>query len=164
MDKLVQELLALLRDMLAGQQQLLRLGHARREAMRAFDIAGLDLLTAREQVEVQKLAAMDRRRVALVQQFRAFLPRGTEPTVSEISKKVLEPVKGQLLVLAAQIRDTAESVSRTARINASVSEGVIKGLARVLKVVTGFAQHAGLYMRNGRKAVPHGIHLLEVTA
>jgi len=164
MDKQVQELLTLLRDMLAGQQQLLRLGHARREAMRIFEISRLDLLTAQEQIEVQKLAAMDRRRMALVQQFRALLPRGTEPTVSEIAKRVAEPVKGQLLVLAAQIRDAAENVSRNARINATVSEGVIKGLARVLKVVTGFAQHAGLYMRNGRKAVPHGIHLLEVTA
>ena len=28
----------------------------------------------------------------------------------------------------------------------------------------GLAQHAGLYMRNGRKAAMHGIHLLEVTA
>ena len=29
--------------------------------------------------------------------------------------------------------------------------------------MTGLAQHAGLYMRNGRKAALKGIHLLEVT-
>jgi hypothetical protein len=57
-----------------------------------------------------------------------------------------------------------EQVERNTRINATISETVVKGLAKVLKVVTGLAQHAGLYMRNGRKAALHGIHLLEVTA
>jgi hypothetical protein len=66
--------------------------------------------------------------------------------------------------LAAQIRIVAEQVERNNRINATVSDALVKGLARVLKVVTGLAQHAGLYMRNGRKAALHRIHLLEVTA
>ena len=57
-----------------------------------------------------------------------------------------------------------EKVERNQRINATVSEAVVKGLAKVLKIVTGLAQHAGLYMRNGRKADLRGIHLLEVTA
>ena len=35
---------------------------------------------------------------------------------------------------------------------------------KVLKVMTGLAQHAGLYMRNGRKAAIRGIHMLEITA
>ena len=68
------------------------------------------------------------------------------------------------LALAGQIRQIAEQVERNNRINATVSEAVVKGLAKVLKVVTGLAQHAGLYMRNGRKAALHGIHLLEMTA
>lgn len=164
MDKVVQELLGLLREMLAGQQQLLKLGYARREAMRVFDIVRLEIFSGQEQAQVRQLALLERRRQVLVAQFRALLPRGVEPTVSEIASRMAEPMKGQLLVLAAQIRETAEGVTRTARINAAVSEGVVKGLARVLKVVTGFAQHAGLYLRNGRKATPHGIHLLEVTA
>ena len=63
-----------------------------------------------------------------------------------------------------QLKALVEQVERNTRINATVSETVVKGLARILKVVTGLAQHAGLYMRNGRKAALHGIHLLEVTA
>lgn len=164
MDKLAQELLNLLREILAGQQRLLKLGIARRDAMRCFDVARLDILAGQEKVEVQRLTALERRRQTLAGQIKAQLPRGMEPTVSEVAKRVQEPLKGQLLVIAAQIRDCAHQVERNARINATVSEGVVKGLARVLKVVTGFAQHAGLYLRNGRKATPHGIHLLEVTA
>ncbi len=164
MDKLGLELLNLLREILASQQVLLKLGNARREAMRCFDVGRLDALVAQEQAEVHRLTAMERRRLNLAGQLRAQLPRGVAATVSEIAKRVNEPLKGQLLVIAAQIRDCGQQVERNARINATVSEGVVKGLARVLKVVTGFAQHAGLYLRNGRKATPHGIHLLEVTA
>ena len=68
------------------------------------------------------------------------------------------------LMARAQIKASVELVERNTRINAAISDGVVKGMAKVLKIVTGLAQHAGLYMRNGRKAALHGIHLLEVTA
>ena len=90
--------------------------------------------------------------------------QGVEPSVSEIVKRCGEPAKAQLLGLAGQLRAVVGEVDRTTRINAKISETVVKGLAKVLKIVTGLAQHAGLYMRNGRKAAMKGIHLLEVTA
>jgi hypothetical protein len=164
MDKLVTELLSLLREMLAGQQRLLTLAVARRDAMRAFDVARLEALTEQERAELQAQAAVDARRKALVVQIKAAVGKNVDPTVSEIAKRVGEPQRSQLLALAAQIKAAVEQVERNTRINATVSDAVVKGLAKVLKVVTGMAQHAGLYMRNGRKAALHGIHLLEVTA
>lgn len=164
MDKLITELLKLLRELLAAQQGLVTLALARREAMRTFDVERLNILSAREHAEMQGLGQLENRRKALVAQFRAFLGRNVEPTVSEIARRAPEPARSQLLALAAQIKESVEQVDRNTRINASVSEAVVKGLAKVLKVVTGLAQHAGLYMRNGRKAALHGIHLLEVTA
>jgi hypothetical protein len=164
MDKLVAELLTLLRELLAGQDRLLKLALARREAMRVFDIARLEMLAAQERTETLRMAGLDRQRQTLAGQFRAVLGKGVEPTVSEIARRVNEPVKSRLLGLAGQLKETVEQVERNTRINATISETVVKGLAKVLKVVTGLAQHAGLYMRNGRKAALHGIHLLEVTA
>lgn len=164
MDKLAAELLTLLREILAGQQHMLKLVLARREAMRSFDIARMERMVEEDRLAAQQLANLDRRRQSLVAQFRALLGKGVEPTVSEISKRIGEPHKSQLLALAAQVRETVEQVERNTRINATVSEAVVKGLAKVLKIVTGLAQHAGLYMRNGRKAALHGIHLLELTA
>jgi flagellar biosynthesis/type III secretory pathway chaperone len=164
MDKLVNELLSLLRDLLAGQQQLLQLGLSRRDAMRTFDISRMEMLTSQEKATMDVLASLDRRRQQLTAQVRSALPRNVEPTISEIARRCQEPQKSQLLGLAAQLKETVEQVDRNTRINATISEAVIKGLAKVLKVVTGLAQHAGLYMRNGRKAAMHGIHLLEVTA
>jgi flagellar biosynthesis/type III secretory pathway chaperone len=163
MDKLINELLNLLCDLLAGQGRLLALATARRDAMKTFDIARLEALTEQQRVETQALAILDVRRKALVAQFKPLL-KGAEPTVSEIARRVGEPQKTQLLALAGQIKATVEQLDRANRINATVSEAVIKGLAKVLKIVTGLAQHAGLYMRNGRKAALHGIHLLEITA
>lgn len=163
MDKLVNELLQLLADLLAGQQRLLALALARRDAMRTFDIARLELLTEQQRREALALAPLDLRRRNLVYAFRPHL-RGLEPTVTEIARRIAEPQKTRLLALAGQLKSTVEQLDRDNRINATVSDAVIKGLARVLKVVTGLAQHAGLYMRNGRKAALHGIHLLEITA
>ena len=132
--------------------------------MRTFDVDRLEALTEQERIEVQNLAAIDRQRAGLIAQFKAVLGRGVEPTVSEIARRSGEPQKTQLLGLAAQVKTVVEQLERNNRINTAISETVVKGLAKVLKVVTGLAQHAGLYMRNGRKAALHGIHLLEVTA
>ena len=164
MDKLVTELLTLLREIAAGQERLMKLALARREAMRTFDASRMEQLTLQERSEITTMGMLDKRRQGLVMQFRNVLGKGVEPNVTEIARRVAEPAKTQLVALAAQIRDKAEHVERHARINATISEAVVKGLAKVLKVVTGLAQHAGLYMRNGRKAAVHGIHLLEVTA
>jgi hypothetical protein len=164
MDKLVNELLGLLRETLAVQRRLLNMALTRRDAMKHFDIDRLERFAAQEKAETLNAAAIERRRQTLIPQFRGFLGRGVEPTVSEIAKRVPEPARSQLLALAAQVREAVEQVDRNTRINATISEAVVKSLAKVLKIVTGLTQHAGLYMRNGRKAALHGIHLLEVTA
>jgi flagellar biosynthesis/type III secretory pathway chaperone len=163
MDNLVKKLLKLLGELLACQERLLALALARREAMRAFEVDRLEMLTEQERLETQNLAGLDRRRKEIVAEFKQLL-RGVEPTVTEISKRIGEPRKTQLLAMAGKIKTTVEQLDRNNRINATISESVVKGLAKVLKVVTGLAQHAGLYMRNGRKAALHGIHLLEITA
>ena len=163
MDNVVKELLNLLSDLLACQERLLAMALARREAMRAFEVDRLEMLTEQQRLETQNHTTLDLRRKAIVSQFNPIL-RGVEPTVTEISKRIGEPQKTQLLALASKIKTTVEQVDRNNRINATISDTVVKGLAKVLKVVTGLAQHAGLYMRNGRKAALHGIHLLEITA
>ncbi len=164
MDKLAAELLTLLRELLAGQERLLGLALARREAMRTLDIARLETVAGQERVETGRMAELDKRRMALTSQMRRAMGGQVEVTVTEAARRVKEPLKSQLLAVAAQLKETVEQVERNTRINATVSETVVKGLAKVLKIVTGLAQHAGLYMRNGRKAALHGIHLLEVTA
>jgi flagellar biosynthesis/type III secretory pathway chaperone len=164
MDKLVMELLTLLREILAGQQRLLKLAIARRDAMRSYDLQQLESLAGQERIAMQSIASSNQERAALTGRFRQLLGRNVEPNVTEIGRRTPEPLKTQLLALAAEVRTIAEQVERNTRINATVSSTVVKSLAKVLKIVTGLAQHAGLYMRNGRKAAPHGIHLLEITA
>jgi hypothetical protein len=163
MDKAVQEMIALLREMLQSQQRLLQIAVLRQEAMRSFDIERLNSLSEQERTETQNAAGFDNRRTSLVFQFRQMFGSDVYPGVSEIAKRSSEPGRTQLLSLAAQLKLVVEKLDRHTRINAKVSETVVKGLAKVLKVMTGLAQHAGLYLRNGRKAALRGIHLLEVT-
>lgn len=164
MDKLVQELLTLLREMLACQQRLLRIAGVRQDAMRAYDVERLTGLLEEERIETQRAEEYRKQREALVSKFRVALGNGVQPKVSEIAKRVEEPTKTQLLALAAELRTVTEKLERNTRINATVSEAIVKSISKVLKIVTGIAQHAGLYMRNGRKEAVRGIHLLEVTA
>ena len=164
MDKLVGELLLLLRELLASYQRLLQIATLRQDAMRAFDIEALNRLIERERAETQRLEMIEKLRRVLVEQMKLQLGRNVEPTITEIAKRVAEPNRSVLLGLAGQIKSIVEQVERNNRINAKVSEAVVKSLSKVLKIVTGMAQNAGLYMRNGRKAALHGIHMLEVTA
>ncbi|MGN6369964.1 MAG: flagellar export chaperone FlgN [Phycisphaerae bacterium] len=164
MDKLVTELLNLLREILASQQRLLQIAVARQEAMRVYEIEKLNVLIEQEKIETQKAETFANRRRVLMNQFTNVLGRGVEIKVSEIAKRCGEPAKTELLVVAAEIKAVTEQLDRHTRMNAKISESVVKGLARVLKVMTGLAQHAGLYMRNGRKAAIRGIHMLEITA
>ncbi|MCL2646706.1 MAG: flagellar protein FlgN [Phycisphaerales bacterium] len=164
MDKLAIELVNLLREMLLMQQRILQIAASRQEAMRTFDIERLQGVAEQERLEMQRAEEMETRRAALIRRLRAALGKGIGPTVTEVAKHVGEPVKSQLLGLAGQLKTVVEQVDRTSRINAKVAETVVKGLAKVLKVVTGLAQHAGLYMRNGRKAAMKGIHLLDIPA
>ena len=164
MDKLVMELLTLLRELLAAHQRLLRLSQMRQEAMRTFDVQRLNDLLEREKAETQRLETIEKLRRILVEQMKLQLGRNTPATISAIAQRVAEPQRSTLLGLAAQVKATVEQLDRSQRINAKVSETVVKSLAKVLKIVTGLAQHAGLYMRDGRKAALRGVHTLEVTA
>ena len=163
MDNLVAQLLNLLREMLACQEQLLRIALIRQDAMRAYDVERLTALIEEERAYMQRSEEFTRRRLALIGQFRLHL-KNAQPNVTEIAKHTTEPARTQLLAIATQLRNVTEKLERNTRINATVSEAVVKSIAKVLKIVTGIAQHAGLYMRNGRKASVRGIHLLEVTA
>jgi hypothetical protein len=164
MDKLVQELLTLLREMLGGQRRLLQIALLRREAMRVFEIDKLNGLMEMERVELLGAAKLDEKRKSLIHRFRQVMGKGVEPTVGEIVKRCGEPGKTQLLSVAAELKEVVVLLDQNTRINAKVSETVVRGLAKVMRVVTGLAQHAGLYMRNGRKAAIRGIHMLEITA
>ena len=164
MDKLIGEMLLLLRELLASNQRLLQIALLRQDAMRAFDVQKLNELLEREKLEAQRLETLEKLRRILVEQMKLQLGRGVEPNISELAKRATEPNKSILLSVASQLRTVVEQLDRNSRINAKVSETVIRGLSHILKIVTGVAQHAGLYMRNGRKAALHGIHVLEVTA
>ncbi|HVX86036.1 MAG TPA: flagellar export chaperone FlgN [Phycisphaerae bacterium] len=168
MDKLAQELINLLREMLESQRRLLAIALGRRQAMQAYDMERLNGLGEQEKAETERGTELEKKRTDLAVRFRQETLRmgqaAAKFSVSEIAGRCQEPAKSQLLIVAAELKAVVEQVERHMRINAKVSEAVVKGISRVLKVVTGMAQHAGLYMRNGRKAAVAGIHLLEVTA
>ena len=161
-DKLALELIALFQDLLAAHERQLALAKARLEAMRVYDLDQMTSLMAREELEVRGLEQLEARRKDLTARIKRVL--GVDPTTSLIAARMNEPQKSQLLGLAGRLRMVLEQLERTNRINAKVSQAVIKSLAKVLKIITGVAQHVGMYTRSGRKAALAGVHILEMTA
>jgi hypothetical protein len=161
-DKLARELIALFQELLTAHERQLSLAKSRLEAMRTYDLPLMNTLMEREEIAARNLELLELRRKDLIARLRRTL--GVEPTTSLVAARVAEPVKSQLLGLAGRLKSVLEQLDRTNRINTKVSQAVIKSLARVLKIVTGVAQHVGMYTRNGRKATLAGIHILEMTA
>ena len=162
MDKLVAELIQLLESLVAAYTRLLVIAEKRREAMGAFDTHMLNKLLEREHDEVLRCQSLEQVRQTLVEKFKHELGRNIQPTTSEIARRCPEPLKSRILVLSGQIRETMEKLERNNRINHRAAQAVVGAIARVMKVVTGLAQHAGLYLRNGRKAAIRGIHMLDI--
>ena len=161
MDKLVAELIELLRLLLGAHGRLLAIATARREAMRLFDVGGMNDLLERERQELAGVQGLEQQRRNLIARFGPVLGRGVAATTGEIANRCQEPRRTQVLTLAAELRSVVEKLDRESRINVKVSQGVVKSLSKVMQVITGMAQHAGLYMRNGRKTTMAGMHLLD---
>lgn len=164
MANLNDNMVELLEAMLQAHERILALATARYEAMRAFDMPSLTSLMAREQQEVQALTNLEKRRKEVIAQFRAVLGPRVEITTSEIAKRADAASRERMLALAGQLKAVIEKIDKINRINSKVSGSVLQSLARVVRVITGMAQHAGLYMKNGRKASLRGVHMLDATA
>lgn len=164
MANLNDNMVELLEAMLQAHERILALATARYEAMRAFDMPSLTSLMAREQQEVQALTDLEKRRKEVIAQFRAVLGPRVEITTSEIARRADAASRERMLALAGQLKAVIEKIDKINRINSKVSGSVLQSLARVVRVITGMAQHAGLYMKNGRKASLRGVHMLDATA
>jgi flagellar biosynthesis/type III secretory pathway chaperone len=161
MDKLVAEMIDLLTLMQQTHDRLLAIATARQDAIKTFDAEGLNALLERERKELVTAQSLDQRRRNLLGRLQPLLGRGVTPTTSLIAARCNEPQKTQLLILSGQLRATIEKLDRVNRINSKVSQSVVASFAKVMSIITGVAQQAGLYMRNGRKAAISGIHLLD---
>ncbi len=164
MADLNENMIELLKDMLEAHERVLGIANARYEAMRAFDMQSLNMLMAREMAETQALGALENRRRDLMAKYRVALGPKVEICTREIAKRADAPTAERMLALAAQLKDVVGKLEKVNRLNARISGSVVQSLAKVVKVLTGMAQHAGLYMKNGRKASLRGVHMLDATA
>jgi hypothetical protein len=162
MDKLVAELIELLGELQAAYSRLVAIAENRRDAMRSLDAQLLTRLLEREAREIVRCQQLELSRKDLVERFKRELGRHIQPSTTEIARRCPEPLKTQILVRAGQLRQTMEQLDRSNRINHRASQAIIGAIARMMKAVTGLAQHAGLYMRNGRKASIRGVNLLDI--
>ena len=108
MDKLVTELMELLREMLGSQQRLLAIATGRREAMRAFDVERLNVLSEQEKTDTDRAGDLDRKRKDVTSRLKNELGRGVPPTVTEVAKRLEDPARTQLFMLAAEVKQVVE--------------------------------------------------------
>ena len=161
MEKLAQEMLAMLRATKTAHERLLAMANLKLDAMRTCNVDELLSIAERERQELLTVEQLELSRRNLMARLSTAL-RPLPATTSSMASQVNEPLKSQLLVAAAELRTLVEQLARVNRVTSKISLAVVHSAAKVLKVITGIAQQAGLYGRTGRKAAVQGVHLLDI--
>lgn len=164
MANLVEQMIVLLGDLIASHDRMYSLAMARHDAMKAYDVEAMQSLMGKEQIEAHQLAELEKRRVELIRDFRGVLGRKAVINTTEIAKHAEPEDREKLLALAGKLRESIEKLDRLNKLNGRISAAVVNSIARVLKAITGMAQHAGLYKSNGKKMAVGKIHVIDAVA
>jgi hypothetical protein len=162
-DPEIQELEALLQQLLDEHEQLLALAASHRAAIAGANPHALGECVQRQNEVVQRVAELEKRRLGLVARLADKMkPLGAgrtggvpdKPTISWIARSLPEPIRARLVALADRLRELLARLQKehAALREASAAlaahmEGLMRQLARRLS-------HAGTYGRRGIVEAP----------
>jgi hypothetical protein len=166
-DPLVEELELLMRDLLIRYERLRTLGVDRLEAIRRCDGSRLSAVIGQENLLVQEIAEIEKRRIGVVGRFaeRVGSPAKSQTTMSWLAERVGEPVRGRLLGLARTLRETIGAVKHENQIARATAEALAQHMGGLMRTVAAHLNHAKTYGRAGTvEAGPAVISALDVTS
>jgi hypothetical protein len=148
MSRQISELEAVLRQLIAEHGRLLSHATAHGAAMQAFDLVAMDDAGREQEASRLRIAMLDQRRRAIVQQIGKAMNVPGELTVAKIA--TLQPeYAATLMELRKQLRDVVEQVAASNKISGKVAGAVLGHLNTVVRLLAGAVERAGLYTKNG---------------
>jgi hypothetical protein len=124
------------------------------EAMRKADTDAIRSATAREEFLIRRMREQDGLRKQLLELIGKLVnipaPQARRMAVSEVADYAKEPVKSQLLALAAALRDRVKETAEGNRVAAVVSHEMLKHFRQVYDVMAQVDQGPAVYSRTGQ--------------
>ncbi|MBL0928179.1 MAG: flagellar protein FlgN [Phycisphaerales bacterium] len=140
-----------LRDLVSEYEQLLELARGRDAAIRRADVRSLAGIVETENAAVQRIAEIEKRRVAVVGSLAERLgsPDRVGTPVSWLEARMAEPVRSRIAALAQRLRDLMDGVLAINTRCRQAAEMLSSHMEGLLRAVTARLNHSGTYGRRG---------------
>src|SRR5260221_14168713 len=144
----ISELEALLNELIAEHQRLLKHLHAHQAAMKAFDLKQMDVLGKSQEASRLRILALEtKRRVVVAQLGRAHGLPGN-PTVADLAR--FHPQgSATLLKRRSALKDLIAQAAARARVCGRLAGAVLGHLNTVVRLLAGAVEKAGPYTIHG---------------
>lgn len=144
------ELESLLRDLLAEHEQLLTLAGVQRTAITKADAAAMSTCVQQQNAIVQRVAGLERRRLALAARMMQGETREpARPTVSQLARSLSSPLRERVMAVTGRLREVMERLHKE-HLALKEAAGALAGhMEGVMRQITGRLSHAGTYGRRG---------------
>jgi hypothetical protein len=152
-EKQLAELEAVLNQQLAANEQLLGLLNSKRAALAAADQKRVVELCQHENIRVQLIGELEKRRMVLVAQLTlAVSPGAREPMrLSDLAERLAEPSRGRILLLRLRLRERMESVRRELGTAQRATEALVKHMQGLIQTISTAVTGIGTYNQVGRR-------------
>lgn len=145
------ELEAVLREISAHYATLARCAEARRDAMRRADTAALARWIDTENLAVQAIADLERRRMIVVEELAARInaPARSQTPIRQLAAALPEPFRSRVLTIAQSLRESMEQLSALNETTRRAAESLATHMEGLLRHVAARMNHAQTYGPRG---------------
>lgn len=149
LERVADELSAVLSGLLAEHEQLLELAGLHREAMRAADPGAIGNVSGQRTEVLQRLAALEERRQRVVKEASRQPELTGAVTLSAIAGRMEGPGKEQLLKQADRLKGVMAKVQDEHRVLRTAAKSLATHMEGLMKSVSKRLSHSGTYGRAG---------------
>lgn len=164
-DANVVELEAVLRQLIMEYEKLNELAGKRQDAMRHADTRTLGEMIGAENLSVQRVAELERRRLPLVAEVarRLSVPPKTEVTITWLAQRISGAAGERLSGLATRLRGLIQALLRTNEASKRTAEALATHMDGLMRQVAASLNHARTYSASGLvKAGPRVVTAIDV--
>ena len=160
MQKEVAQLQLVLQQLIAEHEKLLAHLSNQQAAMKKLDLPAIDQLTGLQDASRMRIAALDGKRKALVNQLAAMLKLQGPTTLLRLAES-LPQHKQILLALREQLKAKVTQIATRSTIAGRVAGALLGHLNTVVRLLAGAVEQAGIYTKQGTPQVSARIGVIE---
>ena len=160
MQREIAQLQMVLQQLIAEHEKLLALLGNQQAAMKKLDLPAIDQLTALADATRMRIAGLDGKRKALVNQLAGMLKLPANTTLRRLAEAIPQH-KQALLALREQLRAKVSEVATRSTVAGRVAGALLGHLNTVVRLLVGAAEQAGIYTKQGTPRVSTRIGVIE---